>query len=154
MEPDQATELIWEFGKRACDPPLSDKAIQHAIDYARPVRDDLSQITIANKLQITPEEASVVGWPREGTERKPKTTPQKDRTLHRRELVRKIIDARGYVPPIRDISTALAAEGLLSDNENPINAATIKNDLRALGIENPRKRRPKADDDQAKLLPD
>ena len=154
MEPDQATELVWQFGKRACDPPLSDKAIQNAIDYARNVRDDFSQITIGNKLKITPHEAQQTGWKAEGTERTPKTTPQKDRTLHRRELVRKIIDRRGYVPIIRDISNALAKEGVLSDDGNPINTATIKNDLHALGIENPRKRRPKTADAQTMLLPD
>jgi hypothetical protein len=152
--PVEAKDAIEKFGKRTCTPPLSDEEIEQAIKYGRNVRDQLSQITIANKLRITPEEAEQVGWPREGTERKPKTTPQKDRTLHRRELVRKIIDARGYVPPIRDISHALAAEGLLSDNENQINPATINGDLRALGIENPRKRRPKAADAQTKLLPD
>lgn len=152
--PVEAKDAIERFGKRSCTPPLRDKDIEDAIKYGRNVRDQISQITIANKLQITQEESEQVGWPVQGTERKPRTTPQKDRTLHRRELVRAIIEARKCVPPIRDISNALADQGLLSDDGNPINTATIKNDLAKLSIQNPRKRRDKPADVQTKLIPD
>jgi hypothetical protein len=150
--PVEAKEAIEKFCTRLCSPPLREKEIELAIKYGRDVRDQFSQITIANKLQITPEEAELVGWPPQGTERKPRTTPQKDRTLHRREQIRKIIEARGYVPTIRDISDALADQQMLSESGNPIDPGTIKNDLRVLGIENPRKRRIKPADVQS-LLP-
>jgi hypothetical protein len=152
--PVEAKDAIEKFGKRGCTPPLDDETIEKAIKYGRDVRDQFSQITIGNKLRITPDEAEQVGWPPMGTQRKPRTTPQKERTLHRRDLIDKIIKVRGYTPSCRAISYALAAEGLMSESGNPIDPGTIKNDLAKLGIENPRKRRAKPADVQTKLIPD
>jgi len=140
-------ENVTKFGKQQCRPALTDTEIADALKK-RKQYPKFSDYTIADWLKITPAEAELVGWPAEGTrppEADTKPTTRRERTQIRRELVRQCVElvqknGRG-VPTIRTIMGFIEQR----TGEKP-SLFTVKKDLEALGIENPRAWRTEQDE--------
>jgi hypothetical protein len=130
---DEARQL-WETFPQPDGEPYTWAAALRVIDSAisarrqrRPIRHD----TISGLLEITPEESRVCGWP-------PATAagvPQLDRNAakqRRRELLREWCSGPS-VPALRDLAERMEREAGLKAT-----AATIRTDLEAIGLANPR----------------
>ena len=147
-------ESLRQFGRYQCSPPMPEEEIDAAINK-RKLYQQFGNHTIADWMKITPGESSIVGWPAEGTRPEESDTElrtRRDRQTTRRELVRAFVtnpDRHGpTVPPIRHIVEYI--ESTMGDAPSP---RTIQNDLEALGIENPRARRPRQNE-EPRLLPE
>lgn len=113
--------------------------------------------TIADKLDVTPEEAAVLdNWPPASrfntgvTEEEADQLSRSDTQQRRRGLLlTKLAELKAdgvTVPPLRDLADWLSDQGL------PTSAATVTADLKALNIKNPRKRKRRAQSRQRKFL--
>jgi hypothetical protein len=119
---------------------------------SRPLRHQ----TIADRLDVTPEESAVCGWPAASRFRLLPGVPKVGRSElaeSRRNAIRGLLEALGgQIPTCREAVDYLAGVGL---DTSP---ATILGDFKALGIDNPRtksKRRRRCAQKQApKLFPD
>jgi hypothetical protein len=113
--------------------------------------------TIADKLDVTPEESSMLdNWPPASRFQQPVTTTEMAE-LGRREiqnrrqgLLKSKLAELSTVPPIRDLAAWLESQGL------PCSPQTVMTDLKTLGIANPRseavKRKKRAATRQRKFL--
>jgi len=129
----EVRDRVGRFGKE-CTPPLSQDEIADAVRSGRKhyaVRDD----TISDWFQITPEESAWCGWAPATGERLPLLAEPKlaERTAHRRAMIRGYVQRAGRVPTLREIADALGRVGVHAC------VATIRTDLAALGISNPRR---------------
>lgn len=130
---------VTRFGLNQCRPALSEAEIQDAI-RKRKQYPKFSDYTIADWLKITPRESDLIGWPAAGTRpAEMDTTPVKrsDGTRIRRELVRQAVEMfrlRGQgMPTVRAVADFIEQSG----RDRP-STYTVKADLEALGIVNPR----------------
>jgi len=102
---------------------------------------------IADKLEVTPEESEAVGWPPAGST-PPEQRENKGRQARaelRRKCLKGIIDANGgQVASVRSLVAALKAAG------HPCSVRSVQSDFAALGIANPRRRKPS---ERTKKLP-
>jgi hypothetical protein len=104
---------------------------------ARPLRHQ----SIANLLEITPEESYICGWPAAGVETA-KRTKREERELRRRMLEQLTAVT---VPPLRRLCEMLADAGLTCEPN------TVATDLKAIGRSNPRSRGSMVPDGQYSL---
>ena len=109
--------------------------------------------TIADMLDVTPDEAALLGWPpasRFKTTPEPEALSRTELRVRRRELLRSMVARLGYVPTQREMVAWLEEQGV------PTVEATVAKDLDELGIDRPKpkpkKRRRSAHDSQRKLL--
>jgi hypothetical protein len=98
----------------------------------RPIR----MQTIADRLEVTPEEAAICGYPpARQFSRLPNLEPRTRAELaqRRQDALRAILAARGgAMPTLRDLVDMLLDQGL------PTCAETVRTDLEAIGVTNPR----------------
>jgi hypothetical protein len=142
----EIAEYVERLGNKQCDPPMAADEIEAAFDKRKDFT-KFSDATIADWLKITPEESELIGWPAQGSHA-PELDglrTRADRTRARRELLRQVCTATKKLPPLRQLRDALESHGL------PTCPATVRADLKALGLSNPR--RWKRDQDDAPLLP-
>ena len=139
VDEEELIQAVTRFGKNQCVPPLSNAEIQDAIRKRKQYH-KFSDYTIADWLTITPTESDLVGWPAAGTRpAEMDTTPVKrsDGTRIRRELVRQAVEMfhrRGQgMPTVRAVADFIEQSG----RDRP-STFTVKADLDALGIVNPR----------------
>jgi hypothetical protein len=141
----EIAEYVERLGQRQCDPPLTDAEIEAAFDKRKDFV-KFQDATIGDWLKITPEESELIGWTAQGSH-PPELDglrTRADRMRARRELLRQICTATKKLPPLRHLCDALESHGLTAA------PATVRDDLKALGLLNPR--RWKRDQDDAPLL--
>lgn len=132
--------MVEEFSQRYCKPPLYSSEVHGAATGAGNRECwGIKTVTIAEWLEITPDEAQLLsGWPAKG-EKPPAPPParRKQEADRRRELEAEVIRTYGRVPPLRTLQAHLAERGVEAVLQ------TIQRDLKALKIGNPRARRGK-----------
>lgn len=130
------------FGE-SCEPKMNDQEIKAAIRMGKALTRQ-SYSTIADRLQITPEErALLTKWPAAGETSGPipRPTKKRDATARRRDAIKALLAATGGIIP-RLAEIKLHLDGL----RIPSCAETIRRDLKKLGASNPRahRKKPKA----------
>jgi hypothetical protein len=148
----QATALLTKFYKYNCAQPESDRVgRQDAIETVasayrtKSIGFRVSSSKVGAALLLTAEEAdelAVLGgikpWCPSLFHARPKPIlpgSSRDHTLDRREALRlRLIGAGAAIPSLRQLSQQLAACGFAAS------ASQVRNDLKALGIDNPRAR--------------
>lgn len=133
VEPSAVLPHVVEFNERFCDPPLSPETCRHLAEKAAGWRKSISSRKIAERLDIKPEEAAVVGWP--AAPRFPKdATPRTAKLKERRAMIRRINRLRKQVLPPAQMKWELRGRGIKAE------LPTIQKDYDDLGIERPRAR--------------
>jgi hypothetical protein len=148
-----AAECIAADGT-ASDPLPQDEA-DAQVESARAHRMPLRATTIADRLRVTVEEGTDLGWPAQASERNEPEAPA-DLDAHptreyiaargddRRSVIRAYVERRGGTPPkLRELRDVLAAVGLEASER------TLAKDLRRIGVRNPRS----AADNRARQVP-
>lgn len=159
IDPVEIEKSAWAFGVSQCIPPLKPSEIESALGQGtglniaegaagRNRRRDaykFTNYTIADWLGITPAESESTGWPAAGTrpiEADAILRTRADRTITRRELLQKfIVNRGGEVPTLAQCMEVI--ERLMGTRPS---TKTMRADLIALGIENPRARRERGTD--------
>lgn len=124
-----------------CNPPLP-KVDAHAALKAALRLTNMSGQTIANTLRITVEESErLTSWPPSvknspPVEDDPPTPTRKEKAEFRRQTLHHFVCATGRVPTYREASDVLVPFGLNAAPE------TLMRDYRAMGLRNPRARKP------------
>jgi hypothetical protein len=109
----------------------------------KPKRGGVNWQTVADDLDISPEEASVLSTrssvipPARRFDQLPAVAlvPLKEQTRRRRDAVAAIVSRLGFVPPTTQLRELLVADGL-----DPAAPATLLKDLDAIGHPSPRKK--------------
>jgi len=144
----EVVRLVTKMGQE-CKPPLSARRIRGAINQGKKLR-KYSYRKISDWLQITFEEArKLERLPAEGASFKPsKPKPYRKQLAEcRRKCIKGRIEGLGCVPTLRELAAFLDRHNLLKS------IRTISNDLKVLGIQNPRARaRKPVPQDQLELL--
>jgi hypothetical protein len=120
------------------------KKLWHCLPTTKPKR-SLRHQTISDLLDVTPEESGLlvstngIAWPAASRfsllAHRP-TATRAELAEHRRDALRAILTARdGPTPPLRDLVDMLNAQGIGTTT------ATVRKDLVAIGVTNPRARR-------------
>lgn len=134
VDHDEMAETIRRFGRFQCDPPLPESEIDDAIKAAAKYP-AFTNAKIGDWLLITETEAELTGWPAKGQHNASTDAPNnriaKRDTRH--SLIRHLLKCRGgEVPTLREV------EAYLDEHGAKATLATIKSDLVAMGIDNPR----------------
>jgi hypothetical protein len=126
----------------ACHPRLTPSECRGAVKGGfsrRMIR--MTDRTIADRLDITPEEAALLKRFRPATRFGVAKEPQSraadiraETILERRERIRSTIAEIGKVPPVREMGRMLLEAGFRGNHQ------TVQNDYRALGIQSERTR--------------
>jgi hypothetical protein len=133
IPPDDVRGLVAEMAAQ-CKPKLDSAAANGAVKYSKRMRRMRDQV-IADWLGITAAESEVLeGLPPAArfqtapTSPPPMREPKSARIQDRRMMIRAVIEERGKVPSVREMSRAIAGKGLTG------NPKTISTDYRAMGI--------------------
>lgn len=154
--PAEIIECVQELGAECLDEdgrpcPLEAKDIRDAIKASRTIP-NMSAQQMADILNVTPAESSQLEtWPpasKYGSHRPPlrdaDTKPTRaEQAAKRHERIRSLIETSGRIPTVRQIQAYLT--DLFGQTPSP---QTIQRDLEAMGVVNPRKRKPKDDPNQ------
>ena len=146
IDPNEIGSTAAMFGTTQCIPPMRPDEIGSALDqgYARE-QFKFTDYTIADWLGITPAESASIGWPAAGTrpiEADTVLRTKADRMITRRELLRAFIENRGgEVPTLAQCMEVI--ERMMGTRPS---TKTMRADLIALGIVNPRARRKRGTD--------
>ena len=134
IEESEINDIVVRFGQHQCEPRMDDVeillAIQKRKEFAK-----WSDATIADWLKITPTEAAETGWPSQGSGKSDADSmlrTRADARNARREIIRNLHANPKQHPTLRSIQEALERSGIVTT------VSTIRTDLTALGIENPR----------------
>ena len=148
----EITRLVLLFGKHQCFPPLKDHEINSVLQSRTGTKGHgfkYSNHIIADWLKITPAESAMVGWPAAGTRpiddhRELRT--RADRTTSRREHLQGFVEnyAKHNGGEIPTLATCM--EFIERQTGARPSTKTMRADLIALGIVNPRARRKRITD--------
>ena len=133
VPPEQVIERVQELGAR-CKPPLSGRECSDAVKSVVRRRYRFSNATIAQRLEITPEEAEQLEtWLPAGVTKAVQGTEEVSRCNEtqkaRRNAIIEIIEQGGGVlPSTREMSKLLKDKGHKASNY------TVHRDYRALGL--------------------
>ena len=137
-------DIVLEVGRlgRECVPPLAEREIDNAIKQAQRYH-KMHNAEIADLLLITPDESSLLEkWPPMGTPRPDKKPMVRiEAQAWRREAIKRILDTLPAVPTLRQLQAMLLEVGLDATLD------TLRRDLAALGVSNPRRRKKAGDQD-------
>lgn len=146
IDREKIEELVYRFGRTQCTPPLDDSEIAAAIQSGMKPGWKFSDYTIADWLRITPEESASPGldWPAAGTRPLSEDTELRtaaERRTVRREIIRQFVENPARVgrefPTVRQLLQVIERE-----TGDTVSTHTIKGDLIAMGIKNPRAKKP------------
>ena len=120
-----------------------DAALKIVKGVGKPKRGGVNWQTVADDLDITPEEAAIISIrsslipPARRFDQLPAaaTIPPQEMTSRRRDAVKGIVERLGFVPPTSQLRELLLAEG-----HEPAAATTLGRDLDAVGHPSPRKK--------------
>jgi hypothetical protein len=135
MDEAEIRTTLEQFGNRACSPPLTDSEISEAFEKRRN-RWKFQDATIADWLRITAAESAEVGFPPMGAHSKEDDAPanRAEMRQNRRRVLRSWVESARTFPTLMDLRERLDEVGL------PAATKTIRDDLIALGLINPRRR--------------
>ena len=136
--------IAFEVGQlgRECVPPLTDREIDNAIKQAQRYH-KMHNAQIADLLLITPDESGLLArWPQMGTPRPDKKPMVRiEAQAWRREAIKRILDTLPAIPTLRELQAMLLEVG------QDATLDTLRRDLAALGVSNPRRRKKAGDQD-------
>ena len=119
-----------DLNLRYCSPPLNSSEVKHAVNGSALTR-KLEDLTIGNRLGITPQESELVKWPYAGFMADPTIRGNRQAVKHnRRTLIQRFMyDRGGELLEASRVRELLEAQGIEAS------LRTVQLDLKELGLE-------------------